>query len=336
MCRVRHIHARRTEKTGLAMRSRPGSETSKRLDRSVVAARTGESAYSALAEEAPAFPISHVPGVTASVKLVELAQGLYGLSIGEVGGTWRELAGTTVPATHITRLPDDGDAGVEVLGAPAGWLGPEGGAVAIRIPSDRGHVLITTYRLDDQAPVPLEIRIARIDQPAQKLAQSPSVWQATPASVERWGSHMPPAAAAAEIGLEIVLHIERIGDRRFTGGDWIGSLGQRRRIEAFGIRALEGLAPRDVEYKAYGPNGRETPWVTDAKLCGTRGRGMPLTGFAVRLAPHLSEQYDVIYEGAFFDSGVAGPKRNGEPCIPSRVDDPLEAVRIRLIEHGDA
>jgi hypothetical protein len=316
------------------MRSRPGSETSKRLGRSVVAARPVESASSGFAEEAPAFAISHVPGVTASVKLVELTQGLYGLSIGEAKGTWRELAGMNVPATHITRLPDDGDAGVEVFGALAGWLGPEGGTVAVRIPSDRGHVLITTYRLDDQEPVPLEIQIARIDRPAQKAAQSPSDLQAAPASAERWGWHMPPAAA--EIGLEIVLHIERIGDRRFTGGDWIGNRGQRRRIEALSIRPLERLTPTDVEYKAYGPNGRETPWVTDAKLCGTRGRGMPLTGFAVRLAPHLNEQYDVIYEGAFFGSGVAGPKRNGEPCMPSRVDDPLEAVRIRLIEREDA
>ncbi len=131
-----------------------------------------------------------------------------------------------------------------------------------------------------------------------------------------------------------MLHIEREGDRRFVAEGWVGNRGRRLRIEAFSIRPLEALASGDIEYKAFGPNGRETPWVTDAKLCGTRGRGMPLTGFAVRLAPHLRDRFDVVYEGSFFASGVAGPCRNGEPCMGKLFDDPLEAMHLRLIERG--
>jgi hypothetical protein len=311
------------------MRSRPASATDKRVGRSVLAAPPAAGAASGSAEDAPALSIAHVPGVTASAKLVELPRGLYALSIGETEGARRALAGAAVPATHITRLPQDGVAGVEVFAASAGatgWLGPEGGTVVIKVPSERGHVLITTYRCDDQEPVPLQIQITRIDRAAQSAPAS----DAAPAGAP---GRKP---AAAEIGLEIVLHIERAGDRRFAGGEWIGNRGQRRRIEAFGICPAEALAPSDIEYKAYGPNGRETPWVSDAKLCGTRGRGMPLTGFAIRLAPRLSGRYDIVYEGAFFDSGIAGPRRNGEPCLPAREDDPLEAVRIRLIAREDA
>src|SRR6202011_2386470 len=135
-----------------------------------------------------------------------------------------------------------------------------------------------------------------------------------------------------ELSSEIVLHIEREGDRRFAAPGWVGNRGRRLRIEAFSIRPLEGLAPADIQYKAFGPNGRETPWVTDAKLCGTRGRGLPLTGFAVRLAPHLRNRFDVVYEGSFFDSGVAGPTRNGDPCMPAVFNDPLEAIHLRLLE----
>jgi hypothetical protein len=57
---------------------------------------------------------------------------------------------------------------------------------------------------------------------------------------------------------------------------------------------------------------------------------MPLTGFAIRLAPHARERFDIVYQGAFFDSGIVGPYRNGELCIPPVGDDPLEAINVRL------
>ena len=137
-----------------------------------------------------------------------------------------------------------------------------------------------------------------------------------------------------EVGAEIVLHIDHQGDCRFVGQGWAGVRGRKQGIEAFGIRPLEGLVPSDIEYRGFGPNGRQTPWVTNATLCGTRGRHLPLTGFAVRLAPHLRDRYDVVYEGAFFAGGVVGPSRNGEPCVATMADDPLEAMHVRLLERA--
>jgi hypothetical protein len=267
-----------------------------------------------------------VSGVVASSKLLELAHGLYGLSIGGMAGERRELAGLAIPATHITSLPSGGLACVEVFAAspgPAGWLGPGGGTVGIKIPSDRGYVLITTYRLAEQEASPLEIQVVRIDRPLQAVA-SPGPEQSKNPAAE--------APADQDVKTEIILHIAGQGDCRFGGGEWIGSRNQGRQIEAFSVRPMEKLAATDVEYKAYGPGGRETPWVTAAKLCGTRGRGISLTGFAIRLGSQPNERFDVVYEGAFVASGVAGPRRNGEPCMPLRPDDPLEAVKIRVIE----
>jgi hypothetical protein len=282
----------------------------------------------------PVSGIANVSGVTASAKLLQLAHGLYGLSIGEIKGNRRELAGLAIPATQVTGFPVAGLAGVEVFAAsagPAGWLGPGGGTVGIKIPSDRGHVLITTYRLADQEAVPLEIQIVRMDRAAQ---QTPAPASSLPSEQGKEPVSEDPAShpASHDVELEVVLHVERLGDRRFAGGEWIGSRGQGRRIEAFSVRPLEKLAATDIEYKAYGPGGRETPWVTAATLCGTRGRGISLTGLAIRLASPLNERFDVVYEGAFVESGVTGPRRNGEPCTPSRIDDALEAVHIRLIE----
>jgi len=65
--------------------------------------------------------------------------------------------------------------------------------------------------------------------------------------------------------------------------------------------------------------------VGGARLCGTRGQRLPLTGFAVRLAPHVSHRFDVLYEGAFFESVLRGRSAMGA-VLPPLADDPLEAI----------
>jgi hypothetical protein len=97
---------------------------------------------------------------------------------------------------------------------------------------------------------------------------------------------------------------------------------------------MEAIAAADIEYMGLGAANRRTPWVTSGGFCGTRGRALSLTGFAVRLVPALRDRFDVIYEGAFFSGGVIGPNRNGEPCVSMLLDDPLEAIRVRIVRRG--
>jgi hypothetical protein len=95
---------------------------------------------------------------------------------------------------------------------------------------------------------------------------------------------------------------------------------------------LERLSPADMEFKGFLPNGTETQWVRGGVLCGTRGRRLPLTGFAVRVVPHLADRFEVTYQGSFFMSGISAVHRNGEPCRAQTGDDPLEAMSVRLVE----
>lgn len=276
--------------------------------------------------------ISAASGISANVKVLELGAGLYSLSLGETKAIKSKFLGMGMPATYITGTPIDRMEIVAAAPGRAGWLGPEGGTIVVRVPPDGGHIWITTYRMMDQDAVPVEIQVTRLDHPSPKASAHGAAARQSSPEVEQVHRQNVAKPATRDVKVEIVLHIERLGDRSFPGGKWIGNQGQRRRIEAFGIRPLENLSPQDIEYKAFGLNGRETPWVTDAKLCGTRGQGMPLTGFAIRLTPRLSERYDIFYEGAFFDGGISGPNKNGEPCISTRLDDPLEDVNIRLVE----
>jgi hypothetical protein len=222
----------------------------------------------------------------AAASLVVLEQGLYALDIGETLCPAGQLCGLQLPLVRVSALPGGREGRVEIIDTAAGgetWLGGDGGTVIVKSPPDGGYVLVTVYGLPAQ-PVPVpEVEIRRLDRPRSNDAR-------------------PRLAVSVdepdEIPTEIVLHMERLGDRRFPGEGWIGNRGKKLRIEAFSIRPMDTLTARDIEFRAMGPNRRQTPWVTDAKLCGTRGQGLPLTGFAVRLAPHIGDQFEIVYQGA--------------------------------------
>jgi hypothetical protein len=147
----------------------------------------------------------------------------------------------------------------------------------------------------------------------------------------------PPAPSPApvgprELGAEVLLHIMGLGDRRYVEVGWAGNPGSRRQIEALSIRPREELPASAVEFRVFAQEGRATAWVSNGNYAGTRGRGLPLTGFAVRAAPNLGGNLDIVYEGSFFEGGVVGPKRDGELCVSPIADDPLEAVRVSIVQ----
>jgi DNA end-binding protein Ku len=138
-----------------------------------------------------------------------------------------------------------------------------------------------------------------------------------------------------DVGTEILLHIMGLGDRRYVEPGWAGNPGSRRQIEALSIRPRDGLAPSAIEFRVFAQEGRATAWVSNGNYAGTRGRNLPLTGFAVRPTGEVGERLEIAYEGSFFEGGVVGPKRNGELCVSPVADDPLEAVRVTIIDQGE-
>jgi hypothetical protein len=252
----------------------------------------------------------------ADATLLRLEQGLHALEVGETACPAEEVSGLRLPLIHLAVPPGGREQQVKMLGSSRDdevWFGREGGTVIVKAPSEGGHVFVTAYSLPGQAVRMPHVEARRIDGPRSNGTGSKCLLD-----------------ESEEVRTELVLHVERLGDKRFPGQGWVGNRGKRLRIEAFSIRPTEVLAARDIEFKALGPKGRQTPWVTDAKLCGTRGQGLPLTGFAVRLAPRIAGRFDAVYQGAFFESGVVGPFRNGELCVAPIADDPLEAINLQL------
>lgn len=300
-------------------------------DGAVVGRRRGSAAAAAAASAAAQVKRTAADGQQAGAsgnwdvqgfaQIVPLEEGLHAITVGSIAATGDATSGLALPATAVSVAPVNDQAAVQIVlssGNGSAWFGSEGGTVVAKAPPGGGFVVVTSYGIPETRPLP-QLRVLRVD-----------ALDATP----RAALPMPPDHPPRELQLEMTTHIEREGDRRQVALGWVGTPGKRARMEAFGVRPLEAISPSDIEYMAFGPASRRTPWVTDAKLCGTRGRGLPLTGFAVRLAPALRERFDVVYEGSFFSCGIIGPNRNGEPCVSLIADDPLEAIRLRVINHA--
>jgi hypothetical protein len=266
-----------------------------------------------------------------TVRMLRVDEGLYALRVDEIAGNLGEIAGMVVPVAQISApFSEDGN-GVEIVATFPGrgpWLGKDGGTVILRSPIGGGHLIVTVYGDPGQHASELSLDLRRLDGPGNGTeTRGPGAARSTRAP--------PPALAGGrDIPAEILLHIERAGDRLFPGRGWVGALGRRMRIEAFSIRPLEQLLPADIEMKGFLPNGAETPWVPGGQLCGTRGRGLPLIGFAVRVVPQQTDRFEVVYQGSFFAGGISQLHQNGDPCRAAAADDPLEAINVRLIERG--
>lgn len=265
-----------------------------------------------------------------AVRMIAVEEGLYTLRVGEIGGEASAVSGMQFPAALVSAPFAEDGSGPEIVTSFPGrgpWLGSEGGTVIIRSPPGGGHVIVTAYGPADQPAIPLTLDLRRLDGP---VARAGGQGDAAPSHAAAGSA--APQGQGREVPTEILLHIERAGDRLFPGRGWVGALGRKLRIKAFSIRPLEAITPTDIEFKGFLPRGGETQWVQGGLLCGTRGRRLPLIGFAVRLASHLSSRFDVVYQGSFFSEGISTPQRNGQPCRAATSDDPLEAINIRILE----
>ena len=276
----------------------------------------------------PSLPEAPAVAVTA-VRMLRVDEGLYALRIGAIAGNLGEIAGMVVPVAQVSApFAEDGN-GVEIIASfprRGPWLDKAGGTVILRSPTGGGMVIVTVYGGSEQQTSELSLDLQRLDGPGNGDAEAGgTVAQPTAGSPQA-------ATEARDVATEILLHIERAGDRLFPGRGWVGALGRRMRIEAFSIRPLERLQPADIEMKGFLPNGGETPWVPGGVLCGSRGRGLPLTGFAIRVVAQRAERFEVLYQGSFFAGGISQMHQNGAPCRAATADDPLEAINVRLIE----
>ena len=165
----------------------------------------------------------HLAGIA---NVIRLEQGLYALEIAASSGLPSQVSGAALPVIQVSSPPCGPTGSVEIVGASsdaASWIGHDGGTVVVKSPPGGGSVWVTAFG------------------PAGDALLAPRV---EPHPIDRWGANgATPAPLAVitepdEIRTEIVLHVERLGDRR-------SRLDRRARPQAAN-RSLQHTPARDV------------------------------------------------------------------------------------------
>jgi GT2 family glycosyltransferase len=303
--------------------------------------------------------------MSASVQLLPLPSGLYLFSVKSAtpvtAAVTAPLAAKapgqlSLPAVHVGLGPGVRAEQVEFIAGPSthgAWLFAQGDLLVTRINGSGATLIMTSVRAPggEVLAIKVERLESRADAAASSAAALPARSAEPPPAVSPPTLHPPtkkhpvksPAAASTQtqarvpapdlpLPLQIQAHIRSRGDMSFADVPWAGRVAPGLWIESFAVRPLQRFGAQDIEYKGLTGSGFETPWLSDDRMCGTRGMAVPLVGFAVRLKPSsATAAYDCEYSG-YFQSGVTiGPLRNGAPCRSTVANDPLEAVQIRLV-----
>lgn len=280
--------------------------------------RAGTPPTAAPANEAPAPP-------HAVARLVPLDPGLYAFNLAAKTHWRHPVEGLVLPRVHVCAAPHE-EGAIEItdgFGRAGSWLGERDKVLFVTSHSGGGTALVTGYLTGEPDSLPLELEIRSIAVPGS----------ATPAAVMTLtlGDLAQAEAEPQSLRLEIVAHIRNRGDVSFLDTPSVGRLGPGLWIEGFSIVLHGRLAEAAIEYKGLSASGTETPWIESGTLCGSRGMGIPLVGFAVRQKAGAGEApLECEYTGYFQSGAMAGPARNGAPCRSTIENDPLEGIELRI------
>jgi uncharacterized protein YjdB len=131
---------------------------------------------------------------------------------------------------------------------------------------------------------------------------------------------------AANVPLNIIVHLQDIGDVLHHDNEWAGTKGQSRRLEGFQIDPVPGLT---FEYMAHIEDLGDTGWTANGQFVGTRFQSRRLEGFAIKLVasttPHI-----VLYRAHLQDIGDTGWFTNGAFCGTRNESRRLEAMWVQI------
>ena len=97
-------------------------------------------------------------------------------------------------------------------------------------------------------------------------------------------------------------------------------------VQGFAVR-MDNVTPTDMEYRVFSAKDEWSDWVVCGAFAGTRGSGIPLRGFGVRLSGALARSYQCSYAGTFEGSDGVVVAKDGQDCMAPN-GAALEAMHI--------
>ncbi len=131
--------------------------------------------------------------------------------------------------------------------------------------------------------------------------------------------------------VELGAHIQGVGDVWGWPGEWVGEIGSGRAIESIAV-VPTGVPSEAITCQTVLDDGSLSDITGFGAFCGTRGRNMPLRGFALQLRSKWQRSLECQYSGYFSDGTTVGPMRTGEMC-QSASGAVLEAFHVKLDEN---
>lgn len=135
-----------------------------------------------------------------------------------------------------------------------------------------------------------------------------------------------------DLKFDVIVHVEDLGDVHGGPGEYVGTRGKKKFIEAFMIVLFPPL-PRGLglRYRADIKGSGDTGWVKDAHLVGSRGKRTPIDGFAMELTGARMAEYDVLYMAHIANSGDTVWLSNGDYCGLHRQGHPIEGLAVKIV-----
>jgi hypothetical protein len=259
----------------------------------------------------------------ATAQLLNFAPGLYAVDFVAPHAVGATNAGLLLPCARLEPVPPGADGGqcfVSIM-AENGWLSRGDQPTFIRVVGANAGVMLTIYKATGQTAAP-ELRIRRVMPTAAPFAAPDT---ASPPPIAPVGAPARPDDGAA-LPVTQLVHIHGLGDVQVPAPQWAGRPGSGRQMEGFAILPSAELTPDDMEYQAILGENWNTPWMRAGAFCGSRNMGIALLGVRIRLVGAAAERFECRYWGCFENTGVIGPRAEGEGCEAERGF--MEALRI--------
>jgi hypothetical protein len=128
--------------------------------------------------------------------------------------------------------------------------------------------------------------------------------------------------------LNVMVHLQDIGDVTFSDGQWAGSRGEARQIEGFQLNP--GVPGLTLRYMAHLHDVGDTGWVREGRYIGTRGQAKAVEGFAIQLTGAAASHYHLSYRAHLQDTEDTPFVKDGEFCGTRGQNRRVEAIWIKL------
>ncbi len=186
-----------------------------------------------------------------------------------------------------------------------------------------GGSLDAAFRLESITSIEEVENWRRILSEEASPANSPDVL-----GISRAGNSVDMGSPVQKAGVSLLAHLSRRGDVLVSEGQWVGGPDAPSAVEGLELRFAKG-SDVDVEMQVLigVRQPRWTDWVKSGVFAGTRGRGLPITGFRLRLRGGELSALEMNVEGLFLGSMVNA--RNGREIeMISAAGDPLVGLKF--------